>query len=98
MKVLVEFLGYAARKVGRNWLWVEVNEGETLRDVFLKYLGLRLENEVVEALMNAFMRGEVRVAVNGRVVGSLDAKLNDGDKILVFPIAAGGDTCFEKMF
>ena len=89
MKVLVEFIDYAVRKIGREWLWVELAEGETLHDV-LSRLASTLDAGTVESLKAALSRGELRIAVNGRIVDSLGSKLSNGDKILVFPIAAGG--------
>ncbi|MBS7618144.1 MoaD/ThiS family protein [Candidatus Bathyarchaeota archaeon] len=89
MRVLVEFIGYAVRKIGREWLWVELAEGETLQDVFSR-LASTLDASVVESLKEALSREELRIAVNGKIVDSLDLKLSNGDKILVFPIAAGG--------
>ncbi|MBS7641635.1 MAG: MoaD/ThiS family protein [Candidatus Bathyarchaeia archaeon] len=90
MKVFVEFIGYLARKIGRGWLWVEVCEGDDLRDLFLKRLSSWLEVDIARSLLDAFIRGEVRIAVNGRIVWDLDLKLSDGDRILLFPLAAGG--------
>ncbi|MBS7638409.1 MoaD/ThiS family protein [Candidatus Bathyarchaeota archaeon] len=89
MKVLVEFIGYAVRKIGREWLWVELAEGGTLHDVVSRFAST-LDASAVESLKAALSTGELRIAVNGRLVDSLGLKLSDGDKILVFPIAAGG--------
>ncbi len=90
MKVYVEFLGYAAEKVGRRWIWLEVETGCTLGDLFTKHLGSIVGVELSRALAEAFARRELVVAVNGRTVDSLEHVLEDGDRLLVFPIAAGG--------
>ncbi len=89
MKVLIEFIGYAARKIGREWLWAELAEGGTLRDL-ISSLASTANASTVEELKVAITRGELLIAVNGRMVSDLDSRLNDGDKILLFPIAAGG--------
>ncbi|MEM1538631.1 MAG: MoaD/ThiS family protein [Candidatus Nezhaarchaeales archaeon] len=90
MKALIEFLGYASMKAGREWLWVAIEKGETLYDVFLRRLTSTLDAKTAESLKAAFLRGELRIAVNGRVVDRFDVELNDGDRILVFPMVAGG--------
>lgn len=92
MKVLVEFIGYLARKIGRGWLWVEIYEGDDLRDLFLKRLSSQLGVDLAGSLLDAFIKGGVRIAVNGRIAWSLDSKLSDGDRIILFPLAAGGST------
>jgi len=90
MKVLIEFIGYVSRKVGNEWLWMEIGGGETLHDLFSKHLALMLDVEVVESLVAMLSRGDIQIAVNGRMVDNLNVKLKDGDKIIVFPMAAGG--------
>ncbi len=90
MRVYVEFLGYAAEKVGRRWMWLEAETGCTLGDLFAKHLGSTIGAELANALTEAFTRRELAVAVNGRLVDRLEHVLEDGDRLLVFPIAAGG--------
>ena len=72
--VTVEFLG----PIGKEPLKVEV---DNLKDLAKK---LKEDKEISKWL------SECAVAVNDKIVDSLDIKLNDGDKISLLPPVCGG--------
>ncbi|MCC6016877.1 MAG: hypothetical protein LM582_07535 [Desulfurococcaceae archaeon] len=93
MKILIEFLGALAEKLGKKYLWVELEEKDIeIQDLFQKILPKILGKDLGEILYNLYLRREVIVVVNGVTVLDFSTKLNNGDKILIFAqtLASGG--------
>jgi molybdopterin converting factor small subunit len=93
MKILIEFLGALAEKLGKKYLWVELEEKDIeIQDLFQKILPKILGKDLGEMLYNLYLRREVIVVVNGVTVLDSSTKLNNGDKILIFAqtLASGG--------
>jgi molybdopterin converting factor small subunit len=93
MKILIEFLGALAEKLGKKYLWVELEEKDIeIQDLFQKILPKTLGKDLGEMLYNLYLRREVIVVVNGVTVLDSSTKLNNGDKILIFAqtLASGG--------
>jgi molybdopterin converting factor small subunit len=93
MKILIEFLGALAEKLGKKYLWVELEEKDIeIQDLFQKILPKILGKDLGEILYNLYLRREVIVVVNGVTVLDSSTKLNNGDKILIFAqtLASGG--------
>jgi molybdopterin converting factor small subunit len=93
MKILIEFLGALAEKLGKKYLWVELEEKDIeIQDLFQKILSKTLGKDLGEMLYNLYLRREVIVVVNGVTVLDSSTKLNNGDKILIFAqtLASGG--------
>lgn len=61
---------------------VDLAEGATVADLWER---LRLRDREMDRLA-----GAVRLAVNGRIVPLLDARLCDGDEVSVLPPVGGG--------
>jgi molybdopterin converting factor small subunit len=93
MKILIEFLGALAEKLGKKYLWIELEEKDIeIQDLFQKILPKTLGKDLGEMLYNLYLRREVIVVVNGVTVLDSSTKLNNGDKILIFAqtLASGG--------
>jgi molybdopterin converting factor small subunit len=93
MKILIEFLGALAEKLGKKYLWIELEEKDIeIQDLFQKILPKILGKDLGEMLYNLYLRREVIVVVNGVTVLDSSTKLNNGDKILIFAqtLASGG--------
>jgi molybdopterin converting factor small subunit len=93
MKILIEFLGALAEKLGKKYLWIELEEKDIeIQDLFQKILPKILGKDLGETLYNLYLRREVIVVVNGVTVLDSSTKLNNGDKILIFAqtLASGG--------
>jgi molybdopterin converting factor small subunit len=93
MKILIEFLGALAEKLGKKYLWIELEEKDIeIQDLFQKILPKILGKDLGEILYNLYLRREVIVVVNGVTVLDSSTKLNNGDKILIFAqtLASGG--------
>ncbi|MEM0004130.1 MAG: MoaD/ThiS family protein [Desulfurococcaceae archaeon] len=90
MKIYIEFLSWASLKAGRSWMWLEVPGGIKVRDLLLKELPNALGQDVAKVIIDSILNGTLVVLVNGYAIPSLDYDLNDGDKIYLQPLAAGG--------
>lgn len=90
MRVFVEFAWFVAEKVGRKYLWLNLDYEEiSLDDVFKKLLPSIVGENLGTALYRLVQERELLVIVNG-VIADLTIKLKDGDKILIQPLASGG--------
>lgn len=90
VKIYVEFIGWASEKAKRPWLWLEVPGRPLLKELFANYLVGVLGEEVANGFLNAFEKGLLRILINGKPVDDLNYILNDGDKVYLLPMAAGG--------
>ena len=91
MKVKVEFFNTLREKVN-GLKYVEIEDVYTLRDV-LKKLDEMFPNLKGEIWDGEKVNEDYLIMVDGRNIvflGGLDAKLNDGDEVSMFPPAAGG--------
>ncbi|MEM1526400.1 MAG: hypothetical protein QW775_04180 [Ignisphaera sp.] len=90
MRVFIEFAWSVAEKVGRKYLWLNLDYEElSLDDVFKKILPSILGESLGVVIYRLIQERELLVIVNG-VIGDLTIKLKDGDKILIQPLASGG--------
>lgn len=90
MRILIEFAWVLAEKIGKRYLWVEVDDELKLEDLFLKILSSTLGKDVGETLHRLLIDREVFVVINGVLVVDPAARLRDGDKVFIQPVASGG--------
>jgi len=70
------------RELLGNDFQVDLVEGATVADLWEQ---LRLRDREMDAIARA-----IRIAVNGRIVPLLDARLRDGDEVSLLPPVGGG--------
>lgn len=89
VKVRIEFFATLREKFGKS---IEVECDGTLKDTFLsagKILGEEFLREVFDE--NGKYRGDRMITVNGRnIKDEMIEKLQEGDRIAIFPPVAGG--------
>jgi len=93
MKIFIEFMWTVAEKIGRKYIWIDLEEKDVkVQDIFQKTLPKIVGKEIGEMLYNMYLNEEVIVVVNGVVAKDPTIKLNDGDRILILvqPLASGG--------
>ena len=81
LRVRVKLFASFRELVGASEVEVELNAGDTLRDVLLK---------IFEDASAKKLRDYVVVLRNRRHVQDIFTKLEDGDEISIFPPASGG--------
>jgi len=85
----VKFFASFRELVGASEVEVELNAGDTLRDVLLKVFEDACE-KIFEDASAKKLRDYVVVLRNRRYVQDIFSKLEDGDEISIFPPASGG--------
>lgn len=92
MRIFIEFAWSIAEKIGRKYMWINVERGSDVevQDIFLEILPQFIGRELGETLYNLYLNREIIVIINGVIVLDPLMKLNDGDKILIQPLASGG--------
>lgn len=90
MKVYIEFLSWVSLKVGRSWIWLDVPEAISVRELVEKILPNVLGRDVTKAITESVSSGAIIILVNGYAIQNLDYVLKDGDKLYLQPLAAGG--------
>jgi len=89
VKVLVEFIGPVRELAGRSYLVLELSERVNLAEA-LEVLTRALGEERSKQLLELLSSRRVNILVNGLAVSDLNVKLNNMDKIYIFPVAFGG--------
>jgi molybdopterin converting factor small subunit len=95
LKVRVQYFGYIKNMLKKREDQIELDENASLSDLLNKLAGVHGEafrKEVYEPGMNDVKMG-FSVTVNGLLMGQLgglDAKLADGDNIILMSLMSGG--------
>ena len=95
MKVRVQYFGYIKNLVNKKEEQYELGEGASLSDLLNKLAGVHgaaFRKDVYEAGLSDVKTG-FSVAVNGVFIGQLgglDAKLADGDNVMLMSLVTGG--------
>lgn len=92
MRIYIEFTSPVVEKIGRRYLWIEIDrERIQLKDLLLEIIPSIIGRDIGVILYELFSKKEIVIAVNGVLVSELLIELKDGDKIYVFqPLAPGG--------
>jgi molybdopterin converting factor small subunit len=92
MKVLIRFRGPIAREIEEGIVEIDLEEGLTLRDLFIKMLeqnsylqGIWIEPSEIDR-DSMILRNNVDIGVTG----GLETTLNDGDIFTILPLVHGG--------
>ena len=95
MKVRVQYFGYIKNLVNKKEEQYELGEGASLSDLLNKLAGVHgaaFRKDVYEPGLSDVKTG-FSVAVNGVFIGQLgglDAKLADGDNVMLMSLVTGG--------
>ena len=95
MKVRVQYLGFIKNMLNKKEEHFELEEGSSLADLLNKLAGIHgaaFRKEVYEPGVKKIKTG-FSVTINGIFIGqlgNLDAKLSDGDKVLLMSLMTGG--------
>ena len=95
LKVRVQYLGFIKNMLNKTGEHFELKEGASLSDLLNKLAeiyGASFKKEVYEPGANKIKTG-FSVTINGIFIGQLgglDAKLSDGDQILLMSLVTGG--------
>ena len=95
MNVRVQYFGYIKNMLNKREEQVELEEGASLSDLLNKLAGVHGEafrKEVYEPGLKDVKMG-FSVTVNGVLMGQLggvDAKLGDGDNVILMSLMCGG--------
>ena len=89
LRVKVRLFASFRELVGASEVGVELNAGDTLRDVLLKVFEDACD-KIFEDVSATKLRDYVVVLRNRRYVQDIFTKLEDGDEISIFPPASGG--------
>ncbi|MGD2065801.1 MAG: MoaD/ThiS family protein [Candidatus Bathyarchaeota archaeon] len=95
MKVRVQYLGFIKNMLNKNEDHVELEEDSSLSDLLDKLAGVHgapFRKEVYEPGVKKVKTG-FSVTINGRFIGQLgglDAKLSDGDTVILMSLMTGG--------
>ena len=95
MKVKVQYLGFIKNMLNKKEEYLEIEEGASLSDLLNKLAGTygaSFRKEVYEPGVNKIKTG-FSVTINGIFIGQLgglDAKLSDGDQVLLMSLVTGG--------
>lgn len=98
MRLYIEFVGIVAEKIGRKYLWLILDDVDTISvyELFMHKLSSIIGKETIDMIFNAYKNNEVLIVVNGVLVPDLNINIKDGDKLYIFPMAFGGYTSVEK--
>ena len=95
MKVRVQYLGYIKNMLNKREQHFELDDNAALSDLLNKLAGIHgaaFRKEVYEPGLNDIKTG-FSVTINGIFIGQLgglDAKLADGDNIILMSLMSGG--------
>jgi MoaD family protein len=95
LKVRVQYLGYIKNMLNKQEEHFELDEGASLSDLLNKLAGIHgaaFKKEVYEPGLNDVKTG-FSVTINGVFIGQLgglDAKLADGDNVMLMSLMSGG--------
>jgi len=95
MKVRVQYLGFIKNMLNKNEDHIELEESTSLSDLLNKLAeiyGASFRKEVYEPEVKKIKTG-FSVTINGQFigqVGGLDAKLSDGDHVILMSLMTGG--------
>ena len=95
MNVRVQYFGYIKNLLNKKEDQIELNEGASLSDLLNKLAGVHgatFRKDVYEPGLSDVKTG-FSVAVNGvfiGLLGGLDAKLADGDTVMLMSLVTGG--------
>lgn len=95
MKVSVQYLGFIKNMLNKNEDRLELGEDSCLSDLLDKLAGVHgasFRKEVYEPRLKKVKTG-FSVTINGRFIGQLgglDAKLSDGDTVILMSLMTGG--------
>ncbi len=95
MRVRVQYLGFIKNMLNKKEDHLEVEEDASLSDLLNKLAGIHgapFRKEVYEPGVKKIKTG-FSVTINGQFigqVGGLDAKLSDGDNIILMSLMTGG--------
>jgi MoaD family protein len=95
LKVRVQYFGYIKNMLNKNEEQYELQEGAALSDLLNKLAGIHgatFRKDVYEPGLSNVKTG-FSVAVNGVFIGQLgglDAKLADGDNVMLMSLVTGG--------
>jgi MoaD family protein len=95
MKVRVQYLGFIKNMLNKNEDHIELEESTSLSDLLNKLAeiyGASFRKEVYEPEVKKIKTG-FSVTINGRFigqVGGLNAKLSDGDHVILMSLMTGG--------
>lgn len=95
MKVKVQYLGYIKNMLNKREEYLELEDDANLSDLLNKLAGIHgatFKKEVYEPGLNNVKTG-FSVTINGIFIGQLgglDAKLSEGDNVLLMSLMSGG--------
>ena len=95
MKVRVQYLGFIKNMLNKKEDRLELGEDSCLSDLLDKLVGVHgasFRKEVYEPGLKKVKTG-FSVTINGRFIGQLgglDAKLSDGDTVILMSLMTGG--------
>ncbi|PVX25529.1 MAG: hypothetical protein CW691_04390 [Candidatus Bathyarchaeum sp.] len=95
MKVTVQYLGYIKNMLNKREDHLEIEDNSSLRDLLNKLAGIHgaaFKKEVYEPGVNDIKTG-FSVTINGVFIGQLgglNAKLSEGDNVLLMSLMSGG--------
>jgi molybdopterin converting factor small subunit len=95
MNVRVQYLGFIKNMLNKNEDHIEVEEKSSLSDLLNKLAGIHgapFRKEVYEPGVKKVKTG-FSVTINGRFIGQLgglDAKLSEGDTVILMSLMTGG--------
>lgn len=95
LKIRVQYLGFIKNMLNKTEEHFELEEGASLSDLLSKLAGIygaSFRKEVYEPSVNKIKTG-FSVTINGIFIGQLgglDAKLSDGDQVLLMSLVTGG--------
>ena len=95
MKVRVQYLGYIKNMLNKREDQLELEDNSSLADLLNKLVGINgaaFKKEVYEPGLNDVKTG-FSVTINGVFIGQLgglNAKLSEGDSILLMSLMSGG--------
>jgi MoaD family protein len=95
LNVRVQFLGYIKNMLNKREEQLELEDGASLSDLLNKLAGIHgasFKKEVYEPGLNDVKTG-FSVTINGVFIGQLgglDAKLSEGDNVILMSLMSGG--------
>jgi MoaD family protein len=95
LKVRVQYLGFIKNMLNKKEEYLEIEEGASLADLLNKLAGIygaSFRKEVYAPGVKKIKTG-FSVTINGIFIGQLgglDAKLSDGDQVLLMSLVTGG--------